>query len=154
MVMIHKGPGMLSLMTWSTIEVHVAIICACLPSIRPLFVALMRFTGLDSYIKSASRTTAGGKTDKGTGYGLGGTTTGGNNTHVSTFRRREEGRGGSTLEYIEMEEGMGDNIQVQRTVEVKSEAYTASESRSRASDEDSIDRLVNMPERSHTVTWR
>ncbi|GME58085.1 Carboxylesterase [Neofusicoccum parvum] len=117
-------PGNLSLMMWSAIELNVAIICACLPSIRPLFVSFLRFTGLDTYMKTITRT-SGAK---------------------SNSKR-------AAVEYIEMEDGVEDRIKVQRSVEVKSEIFHGSESRSRQSDEDSIDRLVNMPDRTHRVTW-
>lgn len=144
-------PGNQSLMMWSTIELHVAIVCACLPSIRPLFVSFLRFTGIDSYLKTITPTSMGAKSSSAgrrVGYGRGRSATGGS-TVVSAGRR-----GGARVEYIEMEESMGDAIQVQRSVEVKSEVYQGTESRSsRKSDEDSIDRLVSMPDRTHRVTW-
>ncbi|KAK0662826.1 Acetylcholinesterase [Lasiodiplodia hormozganensis] len=129
-------PGNQSLMMWSTIELHVAIVCACLPSIRPLFVSFLRFTGIDSYLKTITPTSIGAKSSSARkmGYGRGRSATGGS-TVVSAGRR-----GGARVEYIEMEEAMGDSIQVQRSVEVKSEVYQGTESRSsRKSDEDSID---------------
>ncbi|KAF4306431.1 Barwin-related endoglucanase [Botryosphaeria dothidea] len=143
-------PGNLSLMMWSAIELNVAIVCACLPSIRPLFVSFLRFTGLDTYMKSITRTSGARSNSRKAAYG--GT---GGSAVVSTIRRHgTNGRGASRVEYIEMDEEVGGAIQVQRSVEVKSEVYHASESRSsRKSDEDSIDRLVSMPERSHRVTW-
>ncbi|OJD40269.1 uncharacterized protein BKCO1_1000614 [Diplodia corticola] len=154
-------PGNLSLMMWSTIELHVSIVCACLPSIRPLFVSFLRFTGIDSYLRSSSALTPSAKSKSMNAYGGGGggngrSRTGGSVVVVTTAARR--GAGGR-VEYIEMEEGLGDAIQVQRSVEVKSEVYQAEESvrggSSRKSDEDSIDRLVGMPDRSHNrVTWR
>ncbi|KAL1635933.1 hypothetical protein SLS58_010038 [Diplodia intermedia] len=148
-------PGNLSLMLWSTVELHVSIACACLPSIRPLFVSFLRFAGIDSYLKSASGGAGATKSRKSQYYGGGRNGTGGS-VVVSAA-----GRG--KVEYIEMEDGRagGAAIQVQRSVEVKSEAYRAEaesvggRSSRKSADEDSIDRLVNMPERSHhgRVTW-
>ncbi|GME36792.1 Barwin-related endoglucanase [Neofusicoccum parvum] len=143
-------PGNLSLMMWSAIELNVAIICACLPSIRPLFVSFLRFTGLDTYMKTITRTSGAKSNSKRAAYGGG---TGGSAVVSAVRRHGTNGRGGSRVEYIEMEDGVEDRIKVQRSVEVKSEIFHGSESRSRQSDEDSIDRLVNMPDRTHRVTW-
>ncbi|KAH7045313.1 hypothetical protein B0J12DRAFT_670212 [Macrophomina phaseolina] len=140
-------PGNLSLMMWSAIELNVAIICACLPSIRPLFVSFLRLTGLDTYVKTITRTSGAKSNSRNAAYGGAG-----GSAVVSTIRRHgTNGRGASRVEYIEMDEEVHGAIQVQRSVEVKSEVYHGSESRK--SDDDSIDRLVSMPERPHRVTW-
>ncbi|KKY17657.1 putative integral membrane protein [Diplodia seriata] len=89
-------PGNLSLMLWSTVELHVSIACACLPSIRPLFVSFLRFAGIDSYLKSSTKSASGPRKSQYYGGGRNGT---GGSAVVSAA-----GRG--KVEYIGWSEAM------------------------------------------------
>lgn len=47
---------------WSVVEVHICVICACLPSLRPVLTRFLALTGLSRSSTSSSSGGGGGKT--------------------------------------------------------------------------------------------